>query len=151
MEKHPVTEAMRVATLQAIRTKKIKQSDIAAATGLGKAWVTKFLDGSTRLIREDVMHQIEDLLGIKYHSVEKAIGERSTLAMKIAAAVDNDPTFAKLASALEEALSGARGSFTPRFIPTKEMSKIGSEIVKIVLADQEKPGKVAREVLKLLA
>lgn len=151
MSKHPVTEAMRLATLQAIRTKGITKTALAEATGLGKPWVTKFLDGTTRLIQDDVMHKIEDLLGIKYFSVEKAIGDRSPTANKIAALVDTDPAFAKLAVALEEALSNARAEFTPRYVPTQEMSKIGQEIIRICFANEDKPGKVAREVLKILA
>lgn len=46
---------MRLMTLQAIRSKNVKHSEIAAATGLGKPWVTKFLSGKTRFIQEDVM------------------------------------------------------------------------------------------------
>lgn len=151
MEKHPVTEPMRQATLQAMRTKGISQTQIAEAAGLGKPWVTKFLDGTTRLIREDVMFRIEDLLGIKYLAIEKGAGDRSPAANKIAALVDTDPAFAKLAMALDEALSNARGAFTPRYVPTKEMTKIGQEIIRLVFANEDKPGKVAREVLKLLA
>lgn len=151
MEKHPVTEPMRQATLQAMRTKGISQTQIAEAAGLGKPWVTKFLDGTTRLIREDVMFRIEDLLGIKYLAVEKVVGERSPAANKIAALVDTDPAFAKLAMALDEALANARGAFTPRYVPTKDMTKIGQEIIRLVFANEDKPGKVAREVLKLLA
>lgn len=151
MEKHPVTEPMRQATLQAMRTKGISQTQIAEAAGLGKPWVTKFLDGTTRLIREDVMFRIEDLLGIKYLAIENGAGDRSPAANKIAALVDTDPAFAKLAMALDEALSNARGAFTPRYVPTKEMTKIGQEIIRLVFANEDKPGKVAREVLKLLA
>ena len=151
MQKHPVTEAMRQATLQAIRTKGVSKTALANHLGLGKPWMTKFLDGTTRLINEDTLHAIEDFLGIKYFAVEKAIGERSPLASKIAAMVDTDPAFAKLATALEEAISNARGAFTPRYVPTKDMTRIGQEIIQIAFANEDKPGKVAREVLKILA
>jgi transcriptional regulator with XRE-family HTH domain len=152
MEKHPITEPMRQATLQAMRTKGISQTQIAEVAGLGKPWVTKFLDGTTRLIREDVMHRIEELLGIKYHSYDAMSSDLSPLARSIAALVDADPKFAKLAASLQEAFaSGERGAFTPRYVPTPEMTKIGKEIIRLVFANEDKPGKVAREVLKLLA
>ena len=151
MNNHPVTEPMRQITLQAMRLRGISQTQIAEAVGNGKAWVTKFLDGSLRTIKDENMHAIEDLLGIKYFSVEKAIGQRSPQADKIAGMVDSDPSFAKLAAALEAALTEARGAFTPRYIPTQDMTKLGQEIIRLSFANEDKPGKVAREVLKLLA
>ncbi len=150
-ETTPITEPMRQVTLQAIRQKGITKQQISLATGNGKSWVTKFLDGSLKTLKEDTLFKLEDLLGIKYFSIERAIGARSPLANKIAGMVDSDPAFAKLASALEEALGQARGAFTPRFIPTQDMTKIGQEIIKVAFANEDKPGKVARLVLEMLA
>lgn len=147
----PVTEPMRQITLQAMRTKGISQKQIADEIKLGKSWVTKFLDGSMKTIKEDVLFSLEDLLGIKYFTLERKLGERSPLAQKIAGRVDTDPVFAKLASYLEEALSQAQVSFTPAYVPTQDMTRIGQEIIRIAFANEDKPGKVAREVLKLLA
>lgn len=138
-------------TLQAMRAKGVSKTQIAETAGLGKAWATKFLDGSLKTIKEETMHAIEDLLGLKYFSIDRAMGDRSPLANKIAGMVDADPAFAKLAVALEEALSAAHGAFTPRYIPTKDMTRIGQEIIRLAFANDDKPGKVAREVLKLLA
>jgi hypothetical protein len=59
--------------------------------------------------------------------------------------------YAKIAAAIQDALAEARGAFTPRFIPTQEMSRLGEKIVAIVEANPGKPGKVARLVLELLA
>ena len=151
MTNHPITEPMRQITLQAMRLKGISQTQMAEAVGNGKAWVTKFLDGSLKTIKDENMHSIEDLLGIKYFSIEKATAPRSPLANKIAAIVDSDPAFAKLAAALDTALTEARGAFTPRYIPTQDMTKLGQEIIRLAFANEDKPGKVAREVLKLLA
>lgn len=151
IETQPISEAMRQVTLQAIRQKGITKKDLADATGNGKAWVTKFLDGTLKTMKLDVMEKLEALLGINYFAVEKAVGQRSPLASKIAGLVDTDPAFAKLASAIDEALSQARGAFTPRFIPTPDMTRIGQEIIRIAYANEDKPGKVARLVLELLA
>jgi hypothetical protein len=151
MVSYPVTEPMRQLALQALRTTGKTQTDLAKATGNGKPWVTKFLGGSMRTIKEKDILAIQEVLKIDFFHVEKAGGERSPLAAKIAGLVDTDPAFAKLASALEVALTEARGAFTPRYIPTKDMTKLGQEIIKLAFANEDKPGKVAREVLKMLA
>lgn len=151
MNNHHLTEPMRQITLQAMRQRGISQTQMAEAVGNGKPWVTKFLDGSLKTIKDKDMHAIEELLGIKYFSVQKVMEQRSPLANKIAAVVDSDPAFAKLAAALDTALTEARGAFTPRYIPTQDMTKLGQEIIRLAFANEDKPGKVAREVLKLLA
>ena len=151
MNTHPITEPMRQITLQAMRNKGVNQTQMAESVGNGKAWVTKFLDGSLKTIKDENMLALEELLGIRYFSIEKATGERSPLANKIAASVDADPSFAKLAAALNDALTQARGAFTPRYIPTQDMTRLGKEIIKLCAENPEKPGKIAREVLKILA
>jgi DNA-binding Xre family transcriptional regulator len=151
MNTYPVTESMRQITLQAMRQRKMNQTDLATAIGLGKAWVTKFLDGSMKTMREQTMFDLQDLLGIQYFTIEKAVGDRSPLANKLAAAIDSDPQFAKLTTALYEVLLEARATYTPRFVPTKEMSALGKKIIAIASENPEKPGKVARLVLELLA
>jgi hypothetical protein len=39
----------------------------------------------------------------------------------------------------------------PRYFEPKEMSKLGQEIIRLAFANEDKPGKVAREVLKLVS
>lgn len=151
MSTHPITEAMRQVTIQAMRKKGMSKTQLAEHLGLGKAWATKFLTGTLRTIREETMFDLQDLLGVQYFKIERAMGERTPLASKIAASVDCDPAFAKVAVALHDALTEARGAFTPRFVPTAEMSALGAKIVAIVEQNPGKPGKVARLVLELLA
>lgn len=136
---------------QGLRIKSISKVRIAEELGLGKPWVTKFFDGSLKTAKEETLFQLEDLLGVKFFSLDKPPGDRSPLADKIANRVDADPTFAKLAVTLEEALTEAQKSITPRFIPTKEMNQVGREIIQIVEQFKDKPGKVTREVLRILA
>lgn len=151
MASHPVTEPMRQVILRAMRQRKISQAELAARLGLGKPWMTKLLDGTLRTIKVSVMHQIEEELEINFFAVELASTPPSPLAEKIAAMVDCDPLFAKLAQALEEAITAARGAFTPRYLRTQEMAKVGRQIAEIVDANRDKPGKIAREVLALLS
>lgn len=159
MNKHPFSEAMREATKRALRNSNVTKTQIADATGNGNAWVTKLLDGPTQTIKEADMRAIEKLLGINYFTVEKHTGNRSTLATKIATMVDTDPAFAKLASALEEALVGARTkNSAPSGLPwfsVKELQKIGAELTRIVYAWDEAAdphyAKVGVEAVKFLA
>ena len=150
MESTPITEPMRQITLQAIRQKGITKGQLAEAVGKGKSWPTKFLDGTFKTISDDAIIKLEELLGIKYFGVDRS-GPRSPLANKVASMVDSDPLFAKLMGTMDEVFSQARGAFTPRFIPTPDMTRIGQEIIKIAFANEDKPGKVARMVLELLA
>ena len=69
MSNHHITEPMRQLTLQAMRLKGVTQTQMAEAVGNGKAWVTKFLDGSLKTIKEENMHSLEDLLGLRYFSI----------------------------------------------------------------------------------
>jgi transcriptional regulator with XRE-family HTH domain len=151
MDTLPITESMRQLVLQAIRSKRISQAELGKRTGLSKTWVSNFLGGRTKTVKVTELHKLEDELEISFFKVERNHGPRSPLADRIASLVDHDPKFAQLAVALEDALTEARGAFTPRFIPTQEMAKTGKAIIKIVDADRAKPGKVAREVLSLLS
>ena len=49
------------------------------------------------------------------------------------------------------AKQGARVAFTPRFVPTEEMAGLGRRILAITQANPDKPEKVAKLVLQLLA
>jgi len=151
MENTPITEPMRQITLQAIRKKGITKAQIAEAVSKGKSWPTKFLDGTFKTISDDALHAVENLLGIKYFEVGNSITPTSPLAIRIAHLVDTDPGFAKLAAALDTALLHAKAVSTPKFIPTQDMTRIGQEIIRIAYANEDKPGKVARLVLELLA
>ena len=151
MESTLITEPMRQITLQAIRQKGITKAQIAEAVGKGRSWPTKFLDGTFKTISDDSMVKIEELLGIRFFQVVESTATKSPLAEKIAARVDADPLFAKMLGTMDEVFSQARGAFTPKFIPTQDMTKIGQEIIKIAFANEDKPGKVARLVLEILA
>jgi transcriptional regulator with XRE-family HTH domain len=148
---HRLNEARLQMILQALRKKGVSQADLAAEVGKGRPWACKFLNGEISKISEADLHRIEDFLEINLSSMTALGAERSDLAANIAVMVDSDPTFAKLAASLQEALHEARGAFTPRYVPTEEMASLGKRIIAIVMANQEKPGKVAREVLRLLA
>jgi len=151
MKKYPVTEVMRQLITQAIRSKRVTRKQLSDAMKLGKPWVTKLLDATTQTIREDHLQTMQDFLGINFFAVEEIAGSRSPIAQKMSARIDVDPTFAKLVVMLDSALREAREAITPRFIPTRDMSKMGSEMIKIATDNSGMPGKVAREILNLLS
>lgn len=142
---------MRALILHTLRSKSLSKTDLTNKLGLGKAWATKLLDGSLKTIKEKHLNDLEDYLGIRFTSVDTLGPQRSELATRIAALIDSNPSFTKLALALEEIQNEAAALPGPRYIPTQDMSRIGQEIIRLCFANEDKPGKVAREVLKLLA
>ncbi len=147
----PVTAAMRALILHTLRTKSLSKTDLTNKLGLGKAWATKLLDGSLKTIKEKNLNDLEDYLGIRFTAIDSLGPQRSELAARIAALVDSNPSFTKLAIAIEEIQNEASSLAGPRYIPTQDMSRIGQEIIRLCFGNEDKPGKVAREVLKLLA
>ncbi len=142
---------MRALILHTLRAKALSKTDLTNKLGLGKAWATKLLDGSLRTIKEKNLNDLEDYLGIRFTTIDTLSAQRSELAMRIAALIDANPAFTKLAIALEEIVNETAPLPGPRYIPTQDMSRIGQEIIRLCFANEDKPGKVAREVLKLLA
>ncbi len=149
-DKHNITPQMLPMVVQSFRIKGYSQSTLAEMIGKSEGWVSKFLAGKQRTLDDVTFRKIEMALEIDFFGIEKG-GKISALAEQIAAMVDNDPIFAKLAACAREAVVGARATFTPRYVPTEEMSLLGTKILAITQANPEKPGKVAKLILQLLA
>jgi DNA-binding Xre family transcriptional regulator len=145
-----ITNPMRQMILNALRVKKMTKVDLSNQIGLGKSWVTKLLDGSLKSIKEDHIDALENALGISFFSVVEN-DKVSNKSLEMAKRIESDPELSNLVNQLLETLNNARGAFTPRFIPTAEMSRTGEKIIAIVEDNKQKPGKVARLVLELLA
>ena len=149
-DKHQVAGSMLPNIIQAFRSKGLSQSELAAAIGRSEGWVSKLLSGKQKTIDDPTFRKIEIALEIDFFRLSKN-GNLSPLAEIIAAMVDHDPLFAKLAVCAKDAITGARATFTPRFVPTEDMAGLGKKIVEIAVNNQDKPGKVAKLVLQLLA
>ena len=108
------------------------------------------MSGKQKTIDASTFQKLEAALEIDFFGVGKN-GNLSPLAERIGGMVDSDPLFAKLAVCASEAITGARATFTPRYVPTEEMAGLGKKILAITQSNPEKPGKVAKLVLKLLA
>lgn len=144
-----VTPSMVQAITEAMRRKGIKQADVAKALGTGKPWVSKLLGGQAKTIKFDHLDALSDLLGVALFKMHPA-QELSQTAQHFAALIDSDPAVMRFVQAFENVLDKQCVRGIP-FIPTQEMSRIGQEIIRVCFANEDKPGKVAKEVLRLLS
>lgn len=145
-----VTESVKALILQGLRKKKQTKIWLAEQMGMHKSWATRLLNGQLKTVSDEQAEQLMGILDIQFFKLKRLDESTiSTKAMQVAAEFDRNPAFASVTSALQDAMTKA--VFTPRFIPTEEMSHIGNEIVRIASENRDKPGKVARLVLELLA
>jgi hypothetical protein len=143
-----ITESTRGLVLQGLRTKKQTRNWLAEKIGVHKSWVTRFFSGELKSLTDPQVEALQDALDIRFFSLDVK-GQHSTAALDIATEFDRNQAFAHLVQSMQTAMQ--KVTFTPRYIPTAEMGKVGSEIIRIALENKEKPGKVARLVLELLA
>jgi len=149
-EKHQITHQMRQNIVHHFRLKGLTQLQLGNLIGKSEAWVSKMLSGKQVMLDDGTFRKLEIALEMDFFGVERS-GKTSPIAAQIAAMVDSDPIFARLAECARDAVIGARVSFTPRYVPTEEMADLGQKIIAIAVANQEKPGKVAKLILQLLA
>jgi len=146
-----LTESMMEQIILAARKKPVSNAQIAESLGLGKPWVSKLLNKKLKTIKLSHLNKLEELLGIQLTRSLTGVKRASSLANRMAARIDEDSEFAKLAAALEDVLDRPRKPATLPWVPTQDMTRIGQEIIRICFADEDKPGKVAKLVLRLLA
>lgn len=145
-----ITENVKALILQGLRKKKQTKVWLAEQMGLNKSWATRLLNGQLKTLSDDHAEKIMKILGIEFFTLRRVDDSKiSAKAMQLAAEFDKNPAFATVAAALQSAMKST--VYTPRFIPTEQMAHIGNEIIRISYANEDKPGKVARLVLELLA
>ncbi len=131
---------------------KINQSQLAEHMGYGRAWASKLMAGKIQNLTDDQVAKLEDFLGI--HLGPERFTEKGTkvpqLAIELGSRMKDDDKLTKVIEALMDMPQGVCATGT-RWIETQDMTKIGQEIIKIAFANEDKPGKVARLVLELLA
>lgn len=149
-DKHQIAGSMLPNIVQAFRNKGFSQVELADQIGKSEAWVSKLLSGKQRTLDDKTFRKLEIALEIDFFGLGKS-GNLSPLAEQIGTMVDADPLFAKLAVCAKDAITGARATFTPRYVPTEEMAGLGKKILAITQANPDKPGKVAKLILQLLA
>lgn len=127
---------------------KINQSQLADAMGYGKAWVSKLMNNGVKNLTPEQREKMEDFLQIRLMEFADSKVEVSPIVKEIAAKMNESKPIATIISALLEI--DTNQSCGPKWIETKDMTKVGQEIIRIAFANEDKPGKVASEVLTLL-
>lgn len=147
-----LTDNMKARILHALRTKEISKSELSERMGYGNAWVTKLLkpreEGGLKSLDDIKVEALEDFLGIRFLVLTPNSSVSGTAATLSKRAEEDSALSAVLENLLE--LSEPK-NWEPRFFETKEMTKLGQEIIRACFANEDKPGKVAREVLKLVS
>jgi plasmid maintenance system antidote protein VapI len=128
---------------------KINQSQLAEHMQLGKAWVSKLMNGKLKNLSEEQVDQLEEFLDTRLQVFSDKKHNVPAIAVELSKRMQQSVAISKIVEALLELETAVPPS--PRWIETQDMTKIGQEIIKIAFANEDKPGKVAREVLKLLA
>lgn len=143
-----ITQSHRELIISALREKDITRKELASELNYSKSTISRLLTGQLKTIKDDDALKLERFLGVRFLRV--ADGQKvSGLSIEIGNLADQNPQFARvLAELIPLAQEGKQG---PRYVPTKEMTKIGQEIIRLVFTNEDKPGKVAREVIKLLS
>lgn len=142
-----LTEASRGLIVQGLRTKKESRKWLADQMGLDKSWSTRLFKGEIKSLTDEQVEKLQSILDIRFFTASR--GSHSTAAQDIAAEFDSNQAFARVVGAVRESMKEV--VFTPRYIPTQQMASVGNEIIRIAFENEDKPGKVARLVLELLA
>lgn len=143
-----MTQSHREVILSALRENDITRKALADELNYSKSTVSRLLSGQLKTISDDDALKLEQFLGVRFLRV--ANGQKvSGLSMEIGRLADENEQFARVLSELIPLAQTGRPG--PKYIPTKDMTRIGQEIIKLCFANEDKPGKVAREVLKLLS
>jgi len=128
---------------------KINQSQLAAHMKLGKAWVSKLMNRKLFNLSDEQVELLEEFLDIRLQAFSDKTHDVPAIAVEISKRMQDSDPISKIIAALLEMDTPATPS--SRWIETQDMTKVGQEIIRIAFANEDKPGKVASEVLKLLA
>lgn len=143
-----ITESMRNKMVAAMRKLNPstglpwKQEELGAKIGRSVAAVSRILSGETTRVDDEVFHAIEEALGVELLTVSYTGGGT---AARLAALFERAPEVEALFERLEETI------LVPDWVPTEDMSALGEAVTRLVDKERTKPGKVAREVLRMVS
>ena len=119
--------------------------------GYGRSWASKLMKGNIKALSDEDSRKLEKFLDIKLQDYLQEHGDPiPDLAVRLGQRIKNDEAMTRVIAALMDLPQGVCAQGT-RWIETQDMTKIGQEIIRICFANEDKPGKVARLVLELLA
>ncbi len=151
-----ITKSVQALVSRALREKGISHSQLAGAIGVNPAWVTKFFNGKLLTLSDERIVLIEKFLNIQFtrivsggHGIPAEADQLGKLMKERPELVDIVGGLLKLAGSPKEVIHEL-----PHF-QTKELTKIGAEISRIVYA-WEVPAdphytKIGLEVVKFLS
>lgn len=135
-----------------LRLKKMSNQDFAKALGVTKSWVSKFLAGEIKSVRDERQWLIEDTLEVQFREGAERSLAPSPIALKVAEAMSESAAMVDLLDAALRLQSDCRKTVeTAPWIPPKAMRGFGGKVIAIVDANREKPGKITRLILELIA
>lgn len=127
---------------------KINQSQLAEHMQLGKAWVSKLMNRKLQNLSEKQVELLEEFLDIRLQAFVDVSNHVSPLAQQLSAKMQESAAVATIVGALLEI--DTRLPSGPEWIKARDMTRIGKSIIRIALANDNKPNKVARLTLDLL-
>ena len=146
----PIIAAI-IARLRDPKMPKLNQAQLAEHMGYGRSWASKLMKGTIKNISDEDTAKLQAFLGIRLIPEFRDTGELvPEIAMELGRRMKDSEALTKVISALLEMPQGTCIEGT-RWIETQDMTRIGQEIIRIAYANEDKPGKVARLVLELLA
>ena len=131
--------------------RKINQSDIARATGMGRAWASRLMLGKLKTLKDEHADILESLLDIQFYengSMGARIPEPAARAAKL---MQESPAFRDAFLALVDLGESIKIVHSPRYVPTQDMNALGRKIAKLAKDCEGKDGKLANAVLSLLS
>lgn len=143
-----LTNNHRALIIKGLRDNGVTQTELSQKMGFGKAWVTKLLNGTLKSVSDADALRLQEILKIQFYQLKEATG-LSGIAVEVEKRINENSHFANVMREMIAMMETA--PFVPRYFKTKEMTKLGQEIIRLAFANEDKPGKVAREVLKLVS
>jgi len=135
-----ITDALRV------KSPRITYEDMGSKLGKSKSWVSKLLSGDIKQVDEDLVEEIEKILGVKLQVMSLGV---SGVAAQIDTAMKDNPTLSTAFVAMLEAQNVALNKLP--FIPTEYLIEIGQAANRASHAYPDKDGKVGRIIVEKFA
>ena len=143
-----VTDHTRATITQALRNKSMSQTFLAEKMGLGKAWVSKLLNGGIKRLSDEHTDALEDILDISFFTLVDST-KIPGIAVKLGKLMEERPEVAEIANsllAMDESLF-----YSLPHLPTRDLVDFGKEILRASHEDPDKPGKVGKIALNRLS
>lgn len=128
-----ITETVRAMVVRALRVKGLNHRELAALLLVNAAWVTKFFNGKLKTLSDEKMMQMEAALGIQFFRLVPGPNAIPAEAEQLGQLMKINPEVADIVGALLKLAGGQVTHELPHY-ETKELTKIGAELVRLVNA-----------------